>query len=184
MIKLRLMTENDIAFVLAIQCECYVAEAIESETTIRTRLSIAPSCAWIAEDADGACAYLVGYPSELGKVTPLGSSFSIPPSPTSLYLHDLAVSRRVAGQGVGSMLVRFALDSAQRMGLHHSSLVSVQNSVTFWRALGYREQALSDTAQAAHLNTYPAPACYMVRVTDNQTERRAATDIASRSRIA
>lgn len=168
MINVRLMTENDISSVLAIQSECYVAEAIESEVTIRARLRIAPTCAWIAEDAQGTCAYLVGYPSELGKVTPLGNSFDISPLPTSLYLHDLAVSRRVAGQGVGSLLVRFAFESAQSMGLHHSSLVSVQNSAAFWRALGYREQALSDTVQAAHLGTYPTPACYMVKVADNE----------------
>lgn len=168
MISLRLMSETDISAVLSIQSECYVTEAIESEAAIRARLRIAPSCAWIAEDAHGACAYLVGYPSRLGKVTPLGSSFDVSPSPTSLYLHDLAVSRRVAGQGVGSLLVRFALDAAQRAGLSHSSLVSVQNSAAFWRSLGYREQELTDAAQAAHLGTYPAPACYMVRSKCNQ----------------
>lgn len=184
MINLRLMIEDDISFVLAIQSECYVTEAIETEATIRTRLRIAPSCAWIAEDAVGPCAYLVGYPSELGKVTPLGSSFDISPLPTSLYLHDLAVSRRVAGQGVGSLLVRFALESAQRLGLRHSSLVSVQNSVAFWRALGYREQSLSDMTQAAHLDTYPAPACHMARVVDNEAGGPTSMTILYRSRNA
>lgn len=163
MIQLRQMTRSDIPSVLVIQEECYVPDAIESEAVIRARLEHAPSCAWVAEDAQGICAYLVGYPSELGKVTPLGGNFAACSAPACLYLHDLAVARRVAGQGVGSRLVGLALDAARRQGLRYSALVSVQQSAQFWCGLGYAQRDLAEAAQAAHLGTYPGPACYMVR---------------------
>ncbi|HYD59404.1 MAG TPA: hypothetical protein VEC35_03575 [Noviherbaspirillum sp.] len=65
MISLRQMIADDVSSVVAIQDECYVTDAIESEAAIRARLEVAPSCAWVAEDMRGVCAYLVGYPSEL-----------------------------------------------------------------------------------------------------------------------
>lgn len=164
-VNTRLMTEDDVSSVLAIQAQCYVPGAIESEAAIRARLLVAPECAWIAEDAHGVCAYLVGYPSELGKVTPLGSGFLPACEPTTLYLHDLAVSPRVAGAGVGSRLVGLALATARRRAMPYSALVAIQDAAAFWRGLGYEEHHVPDAAHAAHLRTYPGQALYMARKT-------------------
>ncbi|RJG08184.1 GNAT family N-acetyltransferase [Noviherbaspirillum cavernae] len=157
------MQESDIPCLLFIQSECYAAEMVEDEATIRARFCAAPAFAWVAEDAAGVCAYFVGYPSELGKVTPLGSVFSVSPAPTSMYFHDLAVARRTAGKGVGSALARFALEAAALRGFRHSSLVSVQGSAVFWRALGYEDWHGLDAAQTGNLATYAQPARYMVK---------------------
>lgn len=164
-VNVRLMTEDDVSSVLAIQAQCYVCGAIESEAAIRARLRVAADCAWIAEDAHGACAYLVGYAAELGKVTPLGGGFLPAARPTTLYLHDLAVSPRVAGAGIGSRLVGLALESARRRAMPYSALVAIQDSAAFWRGLGYEEHRLADAAHAAHLRTYPGQAIYMSRKT-------------------
>lgn len=163
MLNIRLMTAEDIPSVIAIQAECYTAEAIESESIFHARLATSAHSAWVAEGERGICAYLVAYPSQLGKVTPLGGNFDIPEMPTTLYLHDLAVSQRVAGQGVGTQLVRFALGAGRERGLLASSLVSIQDSVAFWQRHGYAASLQLEEQQQRHLATYPGNACYLVR---------------------
>jgi len=157
------MTIADLPLVLSIQEECYSAEAIESEATIRARLASSPNTAWVVEDDHGVCAYLVGYLSELGKVTPLGSHFEVAANPNSFYLHDLAVSRRAASRSIGTKLVRMALDSAHRTGLPYSSLVSIQDSLPFWFKHGYTTCTSLENLQRVHLDTSPGNATYLVR---------------------
>ncbi|NTV97330.1 MAG: GNAT family N-acetyltransferase [Thiobacillus sp.] len=158
------MTAGDIAAVLAIQDAAYGSAFIEPETVIRCRLAGAPDTAWLAEDGTGPCAYLVGYRSCLGKVTPLGGLFADLPEGDCLYLHDLAVAPRTAGGGLGKLLVEHALDYAVSAGLVRSALVAVQDSRPFWERRGYRVLASSEDAMPpANLTTYPSPAYYMQR---------------------
>jgi len=78
-------------------------------------------------------------------------------APDTLYLHDLAVAPRAAGQGVARRLVGAML--ARAGGLRHSALVSVQDSRPFWESLGYAVAAGDPGALA----TYPADALYMTK---------------------
>ncbi|HCW96324.1 MAG TPA: histone acetyltransferase, partial [Pseudomonas sp.] len=57
------MQEGDIPAVLRIQAQVYAAEVLEDEAVIRSRLQTFPQLAWVAEDADGVCAYLFAYHS-------------------------------------------------------------------------------------------------------------------------
>lgn len=161
--NLRLMSQADIPAVLAVQHECYELLTLEDEATIRARLDTSPDSAWVAEDDDGVCAYLVSYRSTLGKVTPLGGHFDVPPEPDCLYLHDLAITDRSKGSGMGSALVRFALEQAREEGLSYSSLVSVQGSSEFWKRLGYAAFTELDTTQQANLQSYVGLSWYMVK---------------------
>jgi predicted N-acetyltransferase YhbS len=54
-----------------------------------------------------------------------------------LFLHDLAVSSRVKGMGVGSILVNQLLAIARTEQYAKIILVSVQNSITFWSKSGF-----------------------------------------------
>lgn len=163
MLQIRRMTVEDVAFVNWVQSECYSPFMQEDEATIRERFRLAPDTAWVAEDEDGVCAYLVGYRSTVGKVTPLNAVFEVPDHPDALYLHDLAVSRRGKGRGVGKALVQAACEQAVAEGLSYSALVSVQNSKAFWERLGYAEWAGLSAGQRENLYTYEGPAYYMVR---------------------
>jgi predicted N-acetyltransferase YhbS len=149
------MAEADLDAVLAVQAACYPPPMQEAADVVRARLRASPDTVLVARDADGVCAYLFAYPSRLGKVTPLGGDFSLPATPDTLYLHDLAVAPRAAGQGVARRLVDAML--ARAGGLRHSALVSVQDSRRFWESLGYMPAA----GDAAALATYPADALYM-----------------------
>ncbi len=160
---LRLMGKHDIAAVLAIQEESYASELLESTEIIRQRLLAFPDLAWVAEDAHGVCAYLFGYRSHAGKVTPLDGAFAEPDAPDCLYLHDLAVARRAAGRGIGPALVQRNLEHGLASRLKYSALVSVQDSAAFWSRLGYAAEAALDSAQQRNLASYGVPAVYMVK---------------------
>lgn len=151
------MAEADLDAVLAVQAACYPRAMREAADLVRARLRASPDTVLVARDADGICAYLFAYPSRLGKVTPLGGDFTLPDTPDTLYLHDLAVAPRAAGQGVARRLVDAMLARAGR--LRHSALVSVQDSRRFWENLGYAAAA----GDGAALATYPAGALYMAR---------------------
>ena len=157
------MQESDVPAVLMVQSECYEYLIQEDEATIRARFRTSPNTAWVAEDAYGVCAYLVAYRSCVGKVTPLGGHFDIPPNPDALYLHDLAIANRGKGSGLGAALIHQAWEQARAEGLNYSSLVSVQNSHAFWRRHGYRDFADLNAVQIAHLQSYAGHAWYMVK---------------------
>jgi predicted N-acetyltransferase YhbS len=151
------MAEADLDAVLAVQAACYPAAMREAADVVRARLRASPGTVLVARDADGVCGYLFAYPSRLGKVTPLGGDFALPPDPDTLYLHDLAVAPRAAGRGVARRLVDAML--ARAGGLRHAALVSVQDSRRFWESLGY----LPAVGDPAALATYPADALYMAQ---------------------
>ena len=160
------MTERDLDAVLAVQAECYGPAMNESRETVFARLRAFSHTAWMAQGEQGACAYLVAYESRVGRVTPLGGVFQRSESVDSLYLHDLAVSPRLKGQGVGRRLVEHALQQARQAGLPYSSLVSVQDSQAFWGSFGYEPWIELHPESQGALLSYGANACYMVRALD------------------
>ena len=151
------MAEADLDAVLAVQAACYPPPMQEAADVVRARLRASPDTVLVARDADGVWAYLFAYPSRLGKVTPLDGHFLLPETPDTLYLHDLAVAPRAAGQGIARRLVDALLARAGSLG--HSALVSVQDSRGFWENLGYAQAAGDDAALA----TYPPDALYMAK---------------------
>lgn len=163
MYNLRRMLVNDVPALTYLQTECYGPEMQEDEATIRARFLLAPDSAWVAEDDDGVGAYLVGYPSAVGKVTPLNGLFDVVPDSDTLYLHDLSVGNRCKGRGVGSALVQYACRQAEAEGYAYSALVSVQGSKPFWERLGYGEWTGLSPVQQANLATYHGASYYMVK---------------------
>lgn len=152
------MHADDVARVLAIQSEAYGDAFVEPAAVIEARLAAAPDTAWVAETEAGLAAYLVGYRSLLGRVTPLGGPFRVVVAGDCLYLHDLAVARQAVGRGIGRALAEHALAWARRAGLGCSGLVSVQDSQAFWLGLGYRP-----CLAQVDLSSYPGGAVYMSR---------------------
>lgn len=153
------MVPGDLAGVLDVQAACYPPAMQEPAHVVLARLAASPRTVLVARDDDGVCGYLFAYPSRLGKVTPLGGAFAVPAEPDALYLHDLAVAPRAAGQGVARRLVAWLHDDAASRGLRHAALVSVQDSLAFWDSLGYVPAAGDDGALA----TYPGAAYYMTK---------------------
>ena len=162
-IHIRRMQAADIAGVLAVQALCYAPAMNESADTIEHRLHQAADFAWVAEMPLGIVAYLVTYPSQLGKLTRLGDTFALSDAADCLYLHDLAVSPNGKGLSLGRQLVEHAFAEARGRTLRHAALVSVQDSGAYWQSLGFAPREVAEPQQRAALATYPAPAIYMTR---------------------
>lgn len=163
MLQTRTMTAADIPAVMQIQAQCYAPELHERESVVRRRLAQNPAQCWVAEDAEGVCAYLFAYPSRLGSITPLDGDFARHAEPDCLYLHDLAVARRAAGRGVGPRLVSHGLQQGQRQSLPWAALVAVQDSAGFWMRQGFSQEPALDERQRACLDSYRVAARYLVR---------------------
>jgi len=160
---LRPATPADVSAVMALQALAYGPALLEPATVMARRLASAAGRCWLAQDADGPCAYLLTHRTRLGHVTPLGGDFEPADGCNSLHLHDLAVAPRAAGRGLGGRLVALALRCAADEGLAWSSLVAVQGSQPFWQAHGYAVGAVPlGPQQAARLAGYGA-AVYMTR---------------------
>ena len=159
MMRVEAMAASDLDAVLAVQAACYPPAMREAADVVLARLAASPDTVRVARDARGVCGYLFAYPSHLGKVTPLGGLFDVAPAADTLYLHDLAVAPRAAGQGVARRLVGAMLAAAAARGCSHSALVSVQGSRPFWESLGY----VAAVGEACGLATYPDGALYMTR---------------------
>lgn len=159
----RAMQARDLIAVIRIQAEAYVDEILETDEVIHARFAQAPDTSWVVERAGEVCGYLVGYQSAVGEVSPWGSEFAHKPEASALYLHDLAISKSAAGCGLGPMLVNHAFMQARQSELSTVALVSVQNSLSFWRKLGFNEFTQLDEIQQNNLASYSGPAVYMTR---------------------
>ncbi|WP_295977142.1 GNAT family N-acetyltransferase [uncultured Variovorax sp.] len=161
--SVRGMRPADLDAVLAIQLACYGAGFVEDGALIARRLAAAPHTGWVVEHEGGVVAYLAGYPSVAGKLTPLHGEFEVAAQPDSLYLHDLAVHPGASGLGLGPLLVRHAWAHALQAGWRQSTLVSVQSSVGFWKRQGYEATLPDGPRQQGRLATYPGESIYMIR---------------------
>ncbi|WP_234086302.1 GNAT family N-acetyltransferase [Azonexus sp. R2A61] len=162
-IAIRPMRVADLDDVLDVQRNCYVPAMNEPGEVILERLTQAPGFCWVAAVDRRICAYLATYPSQLGKITPLGGSFEIAEAPDCLYIHDLAVAPQAGGQGVGAALVRHALSGVPD---YPAALVCVQDALNFWQRAGFVEHAVDDAVQRTHLQAYPGTPRYMVRAAE------------------
>ena len=160
-VALRVMRESDLDAVLAIQSACYPAALNEDAATIRQRLHASPDTAWIASVADEAAAYLFGYRSHLGLVTPLGGIFSPADAPNCLYLHDLAVAPTWRSHGIANQLITAARAFASRQSLPFIALVALENARGFWERHAFATSEVASAQQADRLASYPGPCHYM-----------------------
>lgn len=151
---------------MAVQLACYGPGYAESTEVFARRLASPAQCCLVVEQAGEVVAYLAAYRSCLGKVTPLHGDFARYAHPDTLYLHDMAVLPRCAGQGLASALLQPLWTQARAEGLRHSALVSVQGSQGYWARHGYAAQPLTDALQRELLAGYGEDAVYMVRGVD------------------
>ena len=149
---------------LAVQRACYGAGYVESAEVFARRLASPANGSLVLLDAAGdVVAYLAAYRSALHKVTPLHGDFEAAPLPDTLYLHDMAVHPRHAGQGLASALLAPLLQSARGDGLRHSALVAVQGAQRYWQRHGFTAAELPEAGQRERLRSYGEDAVYMVR---------------------
>ena len=125
------MHHKDLARVLDIQSECYTSVVPESEESIRCKLEAAPDCCFVACTENQVVAYLIALPWISDDPPMLDAKVCLlPPSPNTLYLHDLAVSLKARGMNIGALLMQSYYNSADQLKFQRGNLIAVQNSAS------------------------------------------------------
>lgn len=161
-ISIEALVQQDLPAVLLLQRETYPPFLVEEEAVFISRLGLAASYCLAAKRGEELLGYLVAHgwkqqsPPALGGVLMDGAASEV------LFIHDLAVSSAIRGQGVGQRLIERAFELAAQDSLGSAELIAVEGAADFWRRLGFVEG--SDSAELTEkLRTYGTDACWMAR---------------------
>uniref|UniRef100_A6VTU6 GCN5-related N-acetyltransferase n=1 Tax=Marinomonas sp. (strain MWYL1) TaxID=400668 RepID=A6VTU6_MARMS len=144
------ITQTMWAEILTIQAEVYSEIEPESLEVLQSKWQQSPSCCFVyLAEAELAEQSRLGEQNVLGYLLAHAWHSETPPKlyqllpeeshGSTLFLHDLAISKYAAGRGIGTQMVKHLLDSAASSGFEKALLVSVQDSVPFWQKHGFVE---------------------------------------------
>jgi len=120
-----------------VQAEAYSQVEPESLEVLKSKWLRSPESCFVYEKAGKVVGYLLAHswcretPPKLFQTLPVGTEGPI------VFLHDLAISRAVSGEGIGKKMVAHLLKTAQKSGFQQIRLVSVQDSLAFWKKQGF-----------------------------------------------
>lgn len=121
-----------------LQAEVYGADFVEEADVLRRKWEVSPDhCLVYRLESCEIAAYLLAHSWNNPKPPKLFEPLPLCEQGEQLFLHDLAVSRRLKGLGVGRRMVEQLIRQARSTGYRKILLVSVQSSVDFWQKMGF-----------------------------------------------
>ena len=123
MITIRTIRTPDWPAIMAIQHECYHQFEPEPLEVMQNKTELAPASCWVAERQGKVLGYLLCHPWRAHQPPPLSVPMKALAGHDEFYLHDLAVSSKARGLGVGQRLLARALAFASHAGYRHAGLV-------------------------------------------------------------
>lgn len=134
----------------------------EDVAVLKERLRLFPAGCFVAGAQGQLLGYAISHPSVMGKPAALNSLIgALPADADCLFLHDIALTEASRGLGLGRSLLDWLRTAAREAGLARIALVSVNNSLGYWQAQGFRVFE-ADAALTAKLASYGEDAAYMV----------------------
>jgi GNAT superfamily N-acetyltransferase len=135
----------------------------EARGCFEERLALFPQGCFGLASAGGLHGYLIAYPQSVGSIPPLNSLLGrLPNTREDVYLHDLALHPDVRGQGFARPILERLFEAAALWGTRRVHLVAVNDSVAFWRAMGF-DPVTGDPSIARKLQSYSDTSTYMIR---------------------
>lgn len=160
-VKIRLMRQNDLAQMLAIQAVCYTEIVPETRTSLLAKLAASPTTCFVALLNGQIVGYLLSVPWEFSNPPALNAqNCQLPDAPDCLYLHDLAIAPAGRGAGVGQRLVDAFMQTLYASGLCRACLIAIQGSASYWKRFGFEPVAMMQPL-ADRLETYGQGAQYL-----------------------
>ena len=126
--------------ILRVQEEAYTDVPPEEVNVLKSKWKASPeTCFKFQSENKKIVGYLLAHSWNSDEPPKLFEELPKDSFGTILYLHDLAVSSRVRGMGVGKQLLKKLLDTAKKKRFERILLVAVQNSEGYWSSLGFSE---------------------------------------------
>ncbi|MDC0610180.1 GNAT family N-acetyltransferase [Vibrio sp.] len=123
--------------ILSVQNSVYKEVPPEQLNVLKCKWETSPESCFVYNIDGTVCAYLLAHGWDRQSPPKLHTLLPDDTAGSSLFLHDLAVSPEVNGQGIGSKMVQHLITKAKSMGFTRIRLVSVQDSYSFWHKLGF-----------------------------------------------
>ena len=158
----RAMTPDDLTGVMTLAARVH-PDYMEDLAVFEERLKLAPDgCFSLVRDKE-VLGYLISHPWQ-GLVSPPLNTLlhTLPNQADSWYIHDLALSSTVRGQGFAQQALVLAEQTARRHNLHTLLLTSTCHAIGFWQKAGFTDAPTNKTEQAV-LASYDAQARLLYR---------------------
>lgn len=131
------MTVADLPATCALSATIHQAYP-EDDAVFAERLKLYPDGCHVYAVADGIAAYVVSHPWRAHDAPSLNSLLGeLPATPSTYYIHDLALAPQTRRTGAAARIVRKLADHAVERGLRTMSLVAVNGSAGFWQRQGF-----------------------------------------------
>jgi ribosomal protein S18 acetylase RimI-like enzyme len=136
-------------------------ELPEAPEIFAERLHLYPAGCLVLEDAGTIQGYVISHPIAEGQPPALDTLLEVIPDDSVLYyIHDLAISSKLRGQGLAKGGIEMALAVARREGFARACLISVYGTSSFWGKYGFVRQEV-DKQLAEKLQAYGEDAVFM-----------------------
>jgi GNAT superfamily N-acetyltransferase len=133
----------------------------ESSAVFANRLALHAGGCEVLDSDDGLKGYVLSHPWQDRAPPPLDAVLEPIASPSTYYIHDLALLPATRGSGAGQAIVGVLTDLARALHLPNMTLVAVNNSVHFWQRQGFTVS--DDPALTAKLASYGDQARFMTK---------------------
>ena len=134
----------------------------EDDRIFAERLALYPDGCLLLEMGQQSAGYVISHPWLERQPPALNSLLqALPATPSTYYLHDIALLPAARGIGAASQLIARLMLLAQTSALRTMSLVAVNDSHAFWARHGFL--VIDDPALQKKLNSYDAAACFLSR---------------------
>jgi GNAT superfamily N-acetyltransferase len=140
-VRIRHITDTDWDTIVALESRAYTALGLsEGRAALRSRADASPGTCFVLDVGSRPAGYLLalpypsfGYPDLARTETP-----ALPVrSARNLHLHDIVVTERLRGRGLGQRLLNHLTLTACSRGFERISLIAVGHSEPFWSARGF-----------------------------------------------
>lgn len=161
----RSMTPDDLAGVMTLTA-CVHPDYMEDLAVFEERLKLAPTGCFSLVRGKEVLGYQISHPWQ-GLISPPLNTLlhTLPDKADSWYIHDLALSSAVRGQGFAQQALLLAEQAARRQNLHTLLLTSTCHAIGFWHKAGFTDAPINKTEQAV-LASYDAQARLLHRTID------------------
>lgn len=141
------MTADDLQATCALSATVHQAYP-EDDAVFAERLRLYPAGCHVYAAAESVAAYVLSHPWLEFAAPPLNSLLGeLPATPSTYYIHDLALAPHARGTGAAASIVRRLAHHARETGLRTMSLVAVNGSAGFWQRQGFAQREVPALAE-------------------------------------